>query len=306
MKHNTITSSTTPSARPDASTEALARIAVTPPYYALRDLTDLGDGLATATVRRAAPAHPEHDLIEAAQVARHLAILGSCAAALARDDDRRHHYLATRATYHRLAPSELDHIDDPDLLAEARAEWRDKRSASATATLRTSGGTGLYQLDVDYAVLPPKIFARLHPERADNAVSASDHDAATFGTGAGEPIEGGWQVDCGPIPEALCAGHFPGLPAAPVALLMGRLCRTAGLALAHYLEEPTRYRIEYGEVEADRLALAGQHLVLRARGGERQSDGFHFSCEAAADDVVIGRCDVVLSAFLDTNLPGRV
>ncbi|MEM7340546.1 MAG: hypothetical protein AAF467_17950 [Actinomycetota bacterium] len=278
-----------------------------PPYYALRDLADLGGGLATATVVRQAPVLPEHDLVEAAQVARHLAILGSCAAALARENDRRHHYLATRAIYRRLAPEELSHLDSPDLIAEAQATWHDKRSASAMMTLRSSNGTGLYALDVDYAVLPPKIFARLHPDHAaaGDVDLDAEAEADAFGTDTGRRIDGGWEVDCGPIPVGLCAGHFPGIPAAPVALLMGRLCRTAGLALADYMEEPTRYRIEYGEVEADRLARAGQRLVLRARRGDRRPDGHTFDCEALADDEVVGRCHVVLSAHLDDHVPGE-
>ncbi|MEL7208279.1 MAG: hypothetical protein AAGK32_08635 [Actinomycetota bacterium] len=89
---------TTVDASPETATDrALRRIAVQPPYFALTDLAEVGRGLVTARVPLQTPSRPERGVVEAAQVARHLAILGSCAAALARDDDQRHHYLATRA-----------------------------------------------------------------------------------------------------------------------------------------------------------------------------------------------------------------
>ncbi|MFT7649120.1 MAG: hypothetical protein ACI8Y4_003877 [Candidatus Poriferisodalaceae bacterium] len=82
-----------------AADQVFDRISVRPPYFALDQFEELAPGLVRATVPGAAPVFPEAGAVAAAQVALHLAILGSCAAALSRDDNKRHHYLAVEAPY---------------------------------------------------------------------------------------------------------------------------------------------------------------------------------------------------------------
>ncbi|MEM7326930.1 MAG: hypothetical protein AAF531_27855 [Actinomycetota bacterium] len=278
---------------------ALQRISVTAPYFALENLTELGHGIVSATVPATPPTNPETGVMEAAQVARHLAILGSCAAALDRDDNKRHHYLATKAHYSRLSTSgsEPSAPGEP-LEAEALASWVDRRTARSLVKLSTRSGHGLYVLDVEYTVLAPKMFSRLHPPQP-SAVEGEDGEATDVPTELGfdvTPTPLGVDVDCGPIPPSMCAGHFPDYPAAPVAIVMGQLCRGAGLGLASYLGIPDlRYRIEAGHVLATRLAAAGQRLALRTRYQEPVAGGHRITGVAEADGETIGEVDVIMS-----------
>lgn len=292
----------------DATVEerALARISVAPPYFDLGGLEEVGDGIVNATVPLQPPTAPEFGAVEAAQVARHLAILGSCALALGRDDDKRHHYLATRAHYTRMANAPATTTEP--LRAQAIGSWIDKRTARAMVTLSTADGRGLNLLDVEYTVLAPRMFGRLNPPIDLDAIDGIEPEPETV-----ERIDGGLRVDAGPIPVEMCAGHFPDYPAAPVAIVMGRLCRAAGLAMIDHLglagsgqaspAAPTtppaapgpRYRIEEGRVEATGLARAGQRLVLEVNHGEPVPVGHRMEGRALADGEVVGQVDVVLS-----------
>lgn len=278
----------------DNETERLAleRISVTHPYYDLADLETVDGGAITATVPHRPPRGGEAGTVEAAQVARHLAILGSCAAALGRDDDTKHHYLATSAHFERVdgAP---DQIEGP-LLGWASATWSDRRSARAVATLAGRSGEALNVLEVDYAVLSPRMFDRLNPpiDSGDDVSGVADETLAWDP----EPLIEGRRVRCGRIPASMCAGHFPDRPAAPVALVMGLLCRAAGEAmLDHVGSTGARYRIEQGDVTATRLAQATQRLTLEASYDAEVARGHRIRGSAIADDVVVGEVDVVMS-----------
>ncbi|MEL7156691.1 MAG: hypothetical protein AAFN30_08840, partial [Actinomycetota bacterium] len=241
-------------------------------------------------------------VVEAAQVARHLAILGSCAAALARDDDQRHHYLATRAHYMRLAGAP-DRLIDDHLEAQAVATWVDKRSVRANVKLATPEGTGLHVLDVAYSVLTPRMFARLQPGLEGPGPAAVD--GVGDGDGAGQPpvptaIEGGLRLDLGPIPASWCAGHFPDHPAAPVAIVMGELCRLAGRCAIEQAPGAEGYQIEQGFVEASALAVAGQRLVLEATHDHVGPGGHVLHGRALADGEPVGAVDVTVSTWPPT------
>ncbi len=275
---------------------ALERIGVRPPYFGLGELRETGEGIVTADIPAAPTSGIEVGAIEAAQVARHLAILGSCAAALGRPDDARHHYLATKAHYARL--SNAPGTTTEPLTAEAVASWVDRRTARALVKLGTVGGQGLNLLDVEYTVLSPKMFARLNPpveialdEAIDDLAGSQD---LPFDV---EYLDSGLRVECGPIPAALCAGHFPDYPAAPVAIVMGQLCRAAGLGLGRHVgRDDVAYRVEEGHVTARKLGRAGQRLVLHAEYDMPVPGGHQLLGRAEADGEVIGEMTVIMSA----------
>ncbi len=275
----------------DVLERALARISVTAPYFALEAVEAAADGVVTAQVPHAPTINPEVGEMEAAQVARHLAILGSCAAALQRDDDERLYYLATSADYVRIgaAPGAIDGT----LTAEAIATWTDRRSARAVATLRTAEGRDLHRLDCSYTVLKPRMFERFNQPVGPEIQARAQGRSLGFDV---QPGIDGIDVDCGPIPAALCEGHFPGHPAAPVAILMGQLCKAAGIGMVRQLDLPDhRYRIEAGHVDATGLAQAGQRLILRAAYDGSDGDHHRMSGVAEADGEVVGRVSVTMS-----------
>lgn len=291
----------------EVTARALSRISVRPPYFGLGELETAGEGIVAARIGAAPPSAPEVGAMEAAQVARHLAILGSCAAALSRDDDKRHHYLATKAHFARLWNGPRS--NEEPLRAEAVASWVDRRTARALIKLSTEAGHGLNMLDVEYTVLAPKVFERLHPPVDEAALAKTSLDQTSpdvtgvdGGSAASDlPFEveqtgNGVLVRCGRIPRVLCDGHFPNYPAAPVAIVMGQLCRAAGMGLVHHLgHEDFGYRIEEGHVTAQKLATAGQELVLEATYEQPVPGGHQLRGVALADGESVGELTVTLS-----------
>lgn len=278
----------------EATTGVFRRISVRPPYFDLRDLNVVGDGMVTATVPLGPSTGPEVGAMEAAQISRHLAILGSCAAAMDRDDDQRHHYLATKAHYTRLlnVPDDADRV----LRADAIASWTGKRTARALVKLSTIDGKGLNLLDVEYTVMTPKVFSRFNQPLSEEAlaVAASATDLA-FDVHAVD--DGGVRVECGMIPMSMCEGHFPDYPAAPIAIVMGRLGRAAAEAMNRHLGCPNgRFRIEEANVEASKLGRAGQRLVLEAAYRRPVRGGHELTGTALADGEVIGQLTIVMSS----------
>ena len=299
----------------DVTAAALERISVAAPYFALEQLTETDDGVA-ALVPISSPMHPETGFIEATQVARHLAILGSCAVALQREDDERHHYLATRAHFLRTA-----NVTDPGgryggavLEAEATGIWIDRRSARSLVKLNGPDGEASHILDVHYTVMTPRMFDRLMPPigpalngagNGTRTIEADTMPAASNGTRASDPrIEfsvgssgnDAVRFDCGPIPNEMCAGHFPQYPAAPVALVMGRLAQAAGLAMNRHMGfGELSYQVDEARVVATKLGRAGQNRVLNAEYVKRVGGGHLMRGTAEADGEVIGEMDLTLS-----------
>lgn len=300
----------------DAGTKVLGRISVGPPYFDLRDVVDVGNGVVTASVPINPPTQPETGLVAAAQVARHLAILGSCAVALQRDDDCRHHYLATGAHFLRTA-NEIDVVQAMDLIeacgpnrirAEAIGTWIDRRTARAFVKLLGIDCQSMHVLDVQYTVLTPRMFGRLQPTFEPSTLNGSDLGLETAEGQADDAMpfevydtERGVQVDCGTIPVSMCEGHFPDYPAAPVALVMGHLARAAGIAMNRHLGfGELNYQVDEARVVATKLGRAGQRLILNARYGRRVGGGHLMIGTAEADGEVIGELELTLST---TSLP---
>jgi len=310
----TLTISDQPQTEADSTPETeqlLQRISVRSPYFALENLTVTDSGSTTARVPLARPSYPETGFMEATQVARHLAILGSCAVASQRDDDKRHHYLATKAHFLRtanVAAEEAPHIAVDSsatplhLEAEASGTWIDRRSARALVKLMAPDGQASHVLDVHYTVMAPRMFNRLMPPVDLAALDAPSIQPHVMSAPEVRMLDtGGLVVDCGPIPIEMCAGHFPEYPAAPVALVMGRLARAAGQAMNRHLGfGDLTYQIDEAKVVATKLGRAGQRLILEARYGRRVGGGHLIIGTAKADGNVIGEMEITMSV---TSLP---
>ena len=305
----------------DTTALARNRISVRPPYYDLRDLAAADDGTVRALVPVARPEHPETGLMAATQVARHLAILGSCAVALKSPDDDRRHYLATWAHFLRtanLAEDDSDRskaVESANLLeAEASGSWIDRRSARSLVKLYGPDGQLSHALDVHYTVMTPPMFTRLMPpvdleamrdDSAEAGIPQGTDDGSLARFDVRDATDGdGLIVDCGPVPIAMCAGHFPDYPAAPVALVMGQLARAAGMAMNRHLGfGDLTYTIDEARVVANKLGRAGQRLTLRACYDRRVGGGHRLIGTAEADGETIGEMELTLSV---SSLPEPV
>ena len=263
-------------------TDALPYIDVTPPYFALRDLSALlpsssgFPGVAGAFRREQAPPPRNANSFCGSELGRHGAILGSVAAAYSNPVKTKHYYLALDAIV------DLVHFPaSQELRAEAwitSATWG-KRRVSCEIEIFTQGGRFAGKMNVAYAILT---------EEKLLAVTKTIDPKRVLGT-AWQPGEPSPYLN--PImlrmvkirsPELATAvislhdrrsmaGHFSSIATAPIAILSSNgiiLCRQilgAG-GEKQWLDQKSRVRCQ-------RLAIVGEILVMKAR----KLDGEDFS-----------------------------
>src|SRR5688572_6333566 len=243
--------------------ELFARIEVVPPYYALEGLERAEDGTVVARVRPSQSLGNEVGPIRAAETGRHLAILGSCSAAFANPVAERHFYLAYDAEVRR-SRSRVEPDYSGEMIARGRAHFVDPSTAVAVTDLRTDDGRTIYTIVVFYLVVPETDFRGLFGEHAqDDAPLEGRPDPFEDVIGLSEVSV--WDTrlhgSLGRIDPFRCAGHFPGLPAMPVAFLMTNIGEAAGRLLHHVLDrDDLSYAIREASIRAENLAFAGERV----------------------------------------------
>jgi hypothetical protein len=272
----------------------LARICVRPPYFAFEELREDEAGV-TGILLPEQPAGAEQGPISAAEVGRHLAILGSCAASRWNAESR-HYYLATRARLEQLgaAPGWTGR-----LVAHAHGRLEGVRHACADAVLSTVAGERLFRLSVEFEVLPERTFNRLF--RA--------HRVAHIGAFANpyvSPLEL-TRLECSAasaaavlpcVEPAMCLGHFDDVRALPVARVMSGLRQVATEVVARRLAHPeVKVSVVAASITAERLAMAGTSVRFEAEHVSCDAGLHHLKCVARTDDGCVGTADLQLEAL---------
>lgn len=230
------------------------RICVTPPYFALHDLTSERPGRASADVPVQSRTGRQVTRINVAEAGRHLAILGLCAAASAHPSSARHYYLAHRGVGRMYPP--LDAAGGLTGTATARMVGRNR--ASAETVLHDSAGNLVARLDLEYLVMREPVFRRLlgTPTEPDATQPANPYsgaaplsDVAVHARTATAKLA---------VESAMCRGHFDGYPALPVSV-----AGYAAFALFDHVHEMTEgadagWQAGVYRLRADSLAAAGQ------------------------------------------------
>jgi 3-hydroxymyristoyl/3-hydroxydecanoyl-(acyl carrier protein) dehydratase len=296
--------------------ELYARICVRDPYFALREVTEMGPGEVLARVPVEQEPGAEASPINAAEVGRHLAILGSCAASLVNPKEGQHYYLARRARLERLHDGPLGRFDE-ELWGLAQARFTDKRNAHAHTVLASPDGLPLFSLEVDYNVLSAPAFLRLfqgarlemrrepRAERAPRGATPADFAAMRqnphrLPLPLREHVRDGecMKAVLGPVNIEHCKGHFAMHPVLPVAVVMSGLSGLAGTLLRQLLgNEQARYLVTHGEVRADSLAFAGETVTFGAHRHGVEGSDHRFYCWAAVGERLIGVMDLTLTAL---------
>ena len=294
-------------------TELFERICVRDPYFALREVRVMGPGEVTAQVPVEQEPHGEASPLMAAEVGRHMAILGSCAASLLHKGGQ-HFYLARRASLERLHEGPLPKATGL-LRGTARAEFKERRTASASTLLSSADGQPLFAMSVDYNVLSSAAFQRLfqgarqelrRAPRGERPGGEPGEFAAQRRNPYSEPLpleslerEGEClRATLGPVSADLCKGHFAMYPVLPVAMVMGGLSGVAGMLLRQLVGNPAaRYLVTRGEVRAESLVYAGETVLFDAqRQGVRGRDHF-FDCWASVAGRVVGVVQLTLTCL---------
>ncbi len=238
------------------------RICVTRPYFALENLErDCTDQL-VAGVNVETPCLNEVGPITAAEAGRHLAILGSCAAADANPANGKHYYLAHRAIFRRPSNTATDEAIGP-LQAKARGSLDSKRKASAMMAM-SMDRQPVCTLSVEYHVLPERMFAKLNAaSRQPNQHTEANPYASPCPFTVSKLTSDSLAASLGVVRPEQCQGHFDNYPAMPVAILMSTLIRSSGQLLDEVVGRPnTKYLVREAIVEADGLGFAGEIVDL--------------------------------------------
>ena len=266
--------------------ELFERIEVCPPYFALTDVRQGTDGTVSARVRASQALGDEVGPVTAAETGRHLAILGSCGAALANPQGGRHFYLAYDAELRR-SRTRVESDYTGELLLRARSHFVDSSTAVALADLRTEDDRTIYTLVAFYLVVAEGDFRALFAAHAQ-ADAPLEGRADPFTDVIGLDDVSVWDTrlhaTLGRIDPYRCAGHFPGLPAMPVAFLMSNIGNAARRLLHHVLSRDTlSYVVREASMRAENLAFAGEKVDIHVE-YQRFASGTHwFHCAAIAD-----------------------
>ena len=235
-----------------AEDKLLKRICVSKPYYALVNPAKI-DNTFYASAAADLPLGTEVGPMSSAEISRHAAISGLCAAALAQEDDDRRFYLAQRAEFWGV-PNRAPY-GSPVTFA-ATLQSLGKRGARSEITVQAANEP-LAKLVVDYTILTEYAFGRLF--RSHYRPTAPQREMDICLPGRVESFEGRSVYDVPALPETVCAGHFADHPALPVALLMGQLGTTAWR-----LMDAPGWRGVRASVNATDLCWAGEHVRFEA------------------------------------------
>lgn len=270
---------TIPRSRDLARDEVLRRICVRPPYFALRDLrleTAAHGEVLIANVSAEHTPNNETGPIQGAELSRHAAIAGLCAAASAQADSDRRYYLARQAWY-----TGFDSRAPYGTPIQIRAEilGQDKRQARALVTA-TVLDEPVCRLEVVYTILAEAAFERLFRSRR-----METPDFERFGQvplGAVERDGDAWIRRVQSVTLESCAGHFQNYPAMPVAVLMHQLKNLAGHAMLN--GDTGQFRVVRADVEAADFCWAGETVTFSVTPEAQSERQMTFGCTVTAND----------------------
>ncbi|WP_434113693.1 hypothetical protein [Paraburkholderia caffeinilytica] len=234
------------------------RIAVQPPYFAFSALKERG---ATAVQGIFTPEQQigyERGPVSSAEIGRHLAILGSCAAVAGRPA-KRTYYLATKACLKFLRNARPLKTDEA-YHGVAEVLHQDGRMLIAQAT--ASDDAPFAHLRCEYQALQESVFARVFKQYQAAPVECPVSSPYC------EPISLDFDLPHGlsltahsrPLSASRFAGHFSGYPAWPVAILADTVSQVRSRLLHHILDREVDYTVVRVDLDASRLVPASDSL----------------------------------------------
>lgn len=279
-----------------------SRICVSAPYFALEGLREVGGpGAVAAEVRVDVDPGRQAAVIGCAEVGRHLAILGLCAAATVNPAADRHFYLARKARIDWLAGPTVGGTGRL-LTGHARAAFTGRRTATAQALLEGREGR-LARAVIDYDVLSAPLFLR--------AFGSAPAPSLPVGDPYGDPLPlSGITADSVGARAALdvtadlCPGHFDERPVLPVAMIGAAMTDLIDHVVAQLSADPgVRWLPGIVEIEAFRFAPAGSRVdfELVSRAGRTTPVGFTCTARIGADVLATGDIDITLPPAVSTR-----
>jgi acyl transferase domain-containing protein/acyl carrier protein len=274
----------------DLRAHALARICVQPPYF---DLLDLGYEAewVMATATPLGPSESEDDLVSCAEAARHLAILGSCAASLRCPLPGRVYYPVLQARYSASRQQKTRRRPLERVRLRARCTLFDTVASRATAEteLLDMAGNPVAALVVDYHVIPERQFVQLFGDHREQTLEECAPNPYLSWTQlpTAEYSDGIVSSRLPPVDPLSCLGHFVKYPALPVSIMARYAIQLVaeGTRCQHEWEKAS-VTILRGSVRTEAFVFAHEPVTVRAR---RAGEGGHgheetWQCDLLAHD----------------------
>ncbi|WP_155630669.1 hypothetical protein [Burkholderia territorii] len=244
------------------------RIAVDFPYFAFDSLyTEPGSGWTVyGDFAAEQPLGLEVGPVTTAEVGRHLAILGSCAAALTEKNnfDTQIYYLAHRAIWTRSVSAEAEQFDSSMLSARARIISRKPTKAIAELL---AADTVIGTLIIDYHALSARSFELLYSYLRVN--EDAFHGTSPYARLL--PLHFEECDTCAVVAHLFEAGyshssgHFANYPVWPVAIIMSGIGQTASHLIRHTVPRIASYSVAHAKISAEKLIPLTSSLTFSVR-----------------------------------------
>ena len=239
------------------------RIAVQQPYFAFSELLALPGGAVLGAFSPEQSIGSECGPISSAELGRHLAILGSCAAALDASDDMTY-YLASKGQL-KLMPLANGGLAERRGIAVATVTSRNRRSMIAEVVGHCGSITA--HLWCEYQVLSRAVFSRIFSGHYTGSVTRPTQspyrtpiDFELIEASTDRMVVRTVEVD----PQSF-AGHFDEYPSWPVAILADTFSQVRTALLHSMLDQQVCYRVGYLNVDALQLAPAIARLTFEVK-----------------------------------------
>ncbi|MBT2370449.1 hypothetical protein [Pseudomonas fluorescens] len=260
------------------------RIAVQAPYFAFTTLEGENQTIRGEFI-------PEQDTgyetgpVAVAELGRHLAILGSCAAVILGTEEK---------TYYLASKGRLSLFGKPQPRGEgkyhatAQVIAQDKRTLKVHAV--ASDGVPFAHLDCEYTILSDALFSKTFRNYHSAPVPVPTVSPYT------QPIALEYETShdltltarSQPLTPGCFSGHFVEYPTWPVAIIADTVSQVMSRLLHDILGERVHYRVAHFDVQALRLISASDPLIFRVECtvASKLLSRYMFSAQVSRGDVV--------------------
>lgn len=248
----------------DLTYDILDLIGVEPPYFTLAHIYPKKEHL-YANIEFEQSSSYEQDAICAAEVGRHLAILGACYSAHTYSQTSRGMYLAQKAILHRLTQNNISPNDS--YYGTANGTKISNKNYQATCYLYSNNNSDpLYLLEITYLRVSYSSFFKLFGSHIyDGPINKNFRYSILI------PIEhvvvddNMFMADISHVSPDFCLGHFNKIYALPISILMYNLSLLSSLLVHHVLGNKAKLNVLKADITSKSLVFSGMGVSLKAR-----------------------------------------
>jgi hypothetical protein len=272
--------------------EVCSRIALQAPYFAFLDLESRSPEAIHGTFDAEHQTGYERGPVAPAELVRHLATLGSCAAVI-EGSPAPTYYLGTKGRLKVLRNS-CSCATDGKFEAFSEVVSKDKRSLVARSTV--SSGKYLAYFHCEYQALPEPIFARTFKSYRTPMVPSPLESPyrEPIELDFEEPQEQSLVAHSRPLPKTRFAGHFLEYPAWPASVYGENISRVVSRLLHHMLDKEVEFDTVRMDIDALRLISASESVSFHVTcaSASKLLSHYIFTSEVRSGDIVAAKIDM--------------